>query len=198
MAENKLPVAVVTGVGPGLGAALARRFAKGYAVAINARTPDFIALSSRERFEARAARCSKCLPISAILRKSPPCSRRSASASAARGPALQRRQRLVGHHRRHHARAVRERLARQCPRCVRQREGGRARYDRARARRDAVHRRYRRSEGGSEVGIIRAGEVRDARAGAVARARPRSQGNPRRMDQRRRLPSTSQAASLAT
>jgi NAD(P)-dependent dehydrogenase (short-subunit alcohol dehydrogenase family) len=42
MAENKLPVAVVTGVGPGLGAALARRFAKGYAVAINARKPDFI------------------------------------------------------------------------------------------------------------------------------------------------------------
>ena len=42
MAENKLPVAVVTGVGPGLGAALARRFAKGYAVAINARKPEFI------------------------------------------------------------------------------------------------------------------------------------------------------------
>ncbi len=42
MAENKLPVAVITGVGPGLGAALARRFAKGYAVAINARKPDFI------------------------------------------------------------------------------------------------------------------------------------------------------------
>ena len=39
MPENKLPVAVVTGVGPGLGAALARRFAKGYAVAINARSP---------------------------------------------------------------------------------------------------------------------------------------------------------------
>ncbi len=42
MAENKLPVAVITGVGPGLGAALARRFAKEYAVAINARKPDFI------------------------------------------------------------------------------------------------------------------------------------------------------------
>src|SRR5579872_5173788 len=42
MAQEKLPVAVVTGVGPGLGAALARRFAKGYAVAINARRPDFI------------------------------------------------------------------------------------------------------------------------------------------------------------
>ena len=42
MAENKLPVAVVTGVGSGLGAALARRFAKGYAVAINARKPEFL------------------------------------------------------------------------------------------------------------------------------------------------------------
>ncbi len=48
MAENKLPVAVVTGVGPGLGAALARRFAKGYAVAINARKPDFIASVAKE------------------------------------------------------------------------------------------------------------------------------------------------------
>ena len=48
MAENKLPVAVVTGVGPGLGAALARRFAKGYAVAINARKPDFIGSVARE------------------------------------------------------------------------------------------------------------------------------------------------------
>jgi NAD(P)-dependent dehydrogenase (short-subunit alcohol dehydrogenase family) len=41
VAESKrLPVAVVTGVGPGLGASLARRFAKGYAVAINARRGD--------------------------------------------------------------------------------------------------------------------------------------------------------------
>jgi NAD(P)-dependent dehydrogenase (short-subunit alcohol dehydrogenase family) len=36
------PVAVVVGVGPGLGASLARRFAEKYAVAINARTPDFL------------------------------------------------------------------------------------------------------------------------------------------------------------
>lgn len=42
MAESKLPVAVVTGVGPGLGAALARRFAKSYAVAINARRTEFL------------------------------------------------------------------------------------------------------------------------------------------------------------
>jgi NAD(P)-dependent dehydrogenase (short-subunit alcohol dehydrogenase family) len=43
MAEAKpLPVAVVLGVGPGLGAALARRFAQGYAVAINARSAEYL------------------------------------------------------------------------------------------------------------------------------------------------------------
>jgi NAD(P)-dependent dehydrogenase (short-subunit alcohol dehydrogenase family) len=36
------PVAVVIGVGPGLGASLARRFAKGYEVAINARGADYL------------------------------------------------------------------------------------------------------------------------------------------------------------
>jgi NAD(P)-dependent dehydrogenase (short-subunit alcohol dehydrogenase family) len=35
-------VAAVIGVGPGLGAALARRFAKGYAVAVNARNPEYL------------------------------------------------------------------------------------------------------------------------------------------------------------
>src|SRR5215469_6652472 len=39
--ESK-PVAVVIGVGPGLGASLARRFATKYAVAINARTSGFL------------------------------------------------------------------------------------------------------------------------------------------------------------
>ncbi|MBI3796283.1 MAG: SDR family NAD(P)-dependent oxidoreductase [Deltaproteobacteria bacterium] len=41
MAEAK-QVAVVLGVGPGLGAALARRFAQGYAVAINARSAEYL------------------------------------------------------------------------------------------------------------------------------------------------------------
>ena len=40
---SKPPVAVVTGVGPGLGAALARRFARDYAVAINARRASYLA-----------------------------------------------------------------------------------------------------------------------------------------------------------
>jgi NAD(P)-dependent dehydrogenase (short-subunit alcohol dehydrogenase family) len=43
MAESKRkPVAVVVGVGPGLGASLARRFARGYAVAINARNANYL------------------------------------------------------------------------------------------------------------------------------------------------------------
>jgi NAD(P)-dependent dehydrogenase (short-subunit alcohol dehydrogenase family) len=48
MADTRLPVAVVTGVGPGLGAALARRFAKSYAVAINARNADYLKTLAEE------------------------------------------------------------------------------------------------------------------------------------------------------
>ena len=50
MAESK-PVAAITGVGPGLGAALARRFAQGgYIVAINARRAWSLALASTTLF----------------------------------------------------------------------------------------------------------------------------------------------------
>lgn len=43
MAEpQQVPVAVVVGVGPGLGAALARRFAQGYAVALIARNAEYL------------------------------------------------------------------------------------------------------------------------------------------------------------
>jgi len=44
MAEQsgRISVAAVVGVGPGLGAALARRFAKKYEVAISARNADYL------------------------------------------------------------------------------------------------------------------------------------------------------------
>jgi NAD(P)-dependent dehydrogenase (short-subunit alcohol dehydrogenase family) len=45
--ESK-PVAVVVGVGPGLGASLARRFAAKYAVAINARTTEYLGTLANE------------------------------------------------------------------------------------------------------------------------------------------------------
>ena len=74
MAENKLPVAVVTGVGSGLGAALARRFAKGYAVAINARKPEFLR-SLAEEIRGAGGQVLEVPAILAILRRRPPCSR---------------------------------------------------------------------------------------------------------------------------
>jgi NAD(P)-dependent dehydrogenase (short-subunit alcohol dehydrogenase family) len=40
--STQTPVAAVMGVGPGLGAALARRFAQSYAVAVNARSPEYL------------------------------------------------------------------------------------------------------------------------------------------------------------
>ncbi|MGH7780481.1 MAG: SDR family NAD(P)-dependent oxidoreductase [Candidatus Binataceae bacterium] len=55
MAESsKRPVAVITGVGPGLGAALARRFAQGYAIAIVARNAGYLR-SLKQEIEVSAA-----------------------------------------------------------------------------------------------------------------------------------------------
>jgi NAD(P)-dependent dehydrogenase (short-subunit alcohol dehydrogenase family) len=59
VAVNKTnPVAVVTGVGPGTGAAIARRFARGgYAVAMVARTRERLAVLEREIALSRAYPC---------------------------------------------------------------------------------------------------------------------------------------------
>jgi NAD(P)-dependent dehydrogenase (short-subunit alcohol dehydrogenase family) len=52
------PIAVVTGVGPGTGAAIARRFSQGgYAVAMLARTPERLATLERELANAKGYRC---------------------------------------------------------------------------------------------------------------------------------------------
>ncbi len=70
MKESKAkPVAVVIGVGPGLGASLARRFAKEYAVAINARTPIICALWPLTSATREAAR-SKSQPTSEMASRS--------------------------------------------------------------------------------------------------------------------------------
>ena len=53
--QSNKPVAVVIGVGPGLGAALARRFAATYAVAILARNADYLKALARELRDSGAA-----------------------------------------------------------------------------------------------------------------------------------------------
>ena len=64
-ATEAKPVAAVIGVGPGLGASLARRFASKYAVAINARTPDFLRTLANDIRE----RGGKALEIQADISK---------------------------------------------------------------------------------------------------------------------------------
>jgi short-subunit dehydrogenase len=46
--QPKKPVAVITGIGPGLGASLVRRFAATYAVAMLARKADYLKALARE------------------------------------------------------------------------------------------------------------------------------------------------------
>src|SRR6202789_631813 len=56
--DKKNPVAVVTGVGPGTGAAIARRFARGgYAVAMLARNRDRLTSLEREIASSHAYQC---------------------------------------------------------------------------------------------------------------------------------------------
>jgi NAD(P)-dependent dehydrogenase (short-subunit alcohol dehydrogenase family) len=56
--DQPIPVALVTGVGPGTGAAMARRFARGgYAVAMLARSRDRLVSLEREIEHARGYRC---------------------------------------------------------------------------------------------------------------------------------------------
>jgi NAD(P)-dependent dehydrogenase (short-subunit alcohol dehydrogenase family) len=56
--NQQMPVALVTGVGPGTGAAIARRFAQGgYAVAMLARNRERLALLQREIANSHAYRC---------------------------------------------------------------------------------------------------------------------------------------------
>ena len=56
--KEKLPVALITGVGPGTGAAIARRFARGgYAVAMLARNSERLSALEREIEHSRGYLC---------------------------------------------------------------------------------------------------------------------------------------------
>src|ERR1700732_3928747 len=56
--NNQMPVALVTGVGPGTGAAIARRFARGgYAIAMLARNRERLGVLEREIVNSRAYPC---------------------------------------------------------------------------------------------------------------------------------------------
>jgi NAD(P)-dependent dehydrogenase (short-subunit alcohol dehydrogenase family) len=56
--SNQMPVALVTGVGPGTGAAIARRFAQGgYAIAMLARNRERLSLLEREIANSHAYPC---------------------------------------------------------------------------------------------------------------------------------------------
>jgi len=62
------PVAVVTGVGPGLGAALVRRSAATYAIAMLARKADYLKALAGEIRQAGPL-CWISVPMSAIARR---------------------------------------------------------------------------------------------------------------------------------
>ena len=66
--QPKKPVAVVTGVGPGLGASLVRRFAPIYAVAMLARRADYLKASPASSGKAEPL-CWISVAMSAIARK---------------------------------------------------------------------------------------------------------------------------------
>ena len=68
MADTKQVSAVVVGVGPGLGAALARRFAQKYAVAIIARKADYLRSLAGE-IKTAGGHVSRSLPILATAHK---------------------------------------------------------------------------------------------------------------------------------
>jgi NAD(P)-dependent dehydrogenase (short-subunit alcohol dehydrogenase family) len=109
--QPKKPVAVVTGVGPGLGASLVRRFAATYAVAMLARKSG-LSQSTRPRDPARGGHCTRsqlrCERSHANNRR---VSHHSQGSRRARRAPLQCRQRYLRSYLGNHARSVRSRLA---------------------------------------------------------------------------------------
>jgi hypothetical protein len=109
--QPKKPVAVVTGVGPGLGASLVRRFAATYAVAMLARKSG-LSQSTRPRDPARGGHRTRsqlrCERSHANNRRVP---RHSQGSRRARRAPLQCRQRYLRSYLGNHAQSVRSRLA---------------------------------------------------------------------------------------
>src|SRR5581483_2356853 len=164
---NKSPVAVVTGVGPGLGGALARRFARGgYAVAMMARSRGFIEELSAEL----TAEGARAIAVSADMGAVEQVNAAFAAVRAELGPVD----------------------------VLLYNAGGAAWGNVAEIGAEQFEQAWRVNALGAfasakavapdmtALGSVWAGEVRDAWAGAVAGARPRPAGNPRRLDQRRR------------
>jgi NAD(P)-dependent dehydrogenase (short-subunit alcohol dehydrogenase family) len=186
MAEPQAkPVAVVMGAGPGLGASLARRFAERYAVAVNARRPDYLRTLADE-IRAQGGHAleapgdvgdrEQVAEVFKLIRRQVG-EPEVLLFNAAAGP--------FGN--------VSEVTPEQFENCMRVNalgaflcakecvpgDGG------ARPWCDPVYRSHRRSQSRRPLGRVRAWEFRQARPCTITSARSGAEGNPRGMDQRR-------------
>ena len=182
--QPKKPVAVVTGVGPGLGASLVRRFAATYAVAMLARKADYLRALAREIRQGTVTVLDLSCDVSDRIQ--------IADAFRAIREQLGDPEVLLYNAGSGTFGAITEITPDQYQADWRvnafggvcRSQGSCARYDCTRSRNNALHRGDRRREGRAEVGLVWTREVRYARLGAITRARPWSERHPRRVDQR--------------
>ena len=182
--QPKKPVAVVTGVGPGLGASLVRRFAATYAVAMLARKADYLKAIAREIRQGGATVLDLGCDVSDSTQITEAFRAIRTDLGEPEVLLYNAGSGTFGANHGNHARSVRSRLAGQRLRGVCYSQGSCARYDCARSRNNAFHRGDRRREGRAEVGLVWTREVRDARLSTITRARPWSERRPRGVDQR--------------
>ena len=186
MAEAKqVPVAVVVGVGPGLGASLARRFAQGYKVAIIARKAEYLQslageiratggqvlevpadIGNRAQVEAAFKSIREQLGPPEVLLYN--------AGSGTWGTITDITPEQYENNWRVNAYGAFVSAKAVVPD-----------HDRARARRHPVYRCNGRGEGRTQVRLVRSGQIRVAWARAIVSARSWSQGHSCRVDQRR-------------